>query len=330
MELSSVKNAHLLCYNLSNVVEHVERCGRTCYNSLDKIEPGSAEKFVKARINEGHYSIVEHANFLFRVDGNTYYKLLRRASVCEDCDVEEESVVDGAKALNFSSVIVDGEYRYLVSGNARAWSNVQLREALEVIPEALRTKEYDRSVGLTVDVPGGFCTIIPDIFKLKDITKTELITHTYFTFRFVTDVGAYKDLTRHRKCSFTIESTRWVDYHKERNGGSLCFIDNEFYTSEEERKIISRTFQHIEDAYESLSADGSKTDVKRTILPHGLSAKCVMTANLAELRHMFNLRYKQTTGNVNPVVAATMEKIYKLTREYLMLGFGASFVNSII
>ena len=44
------------------LVEHVERCGRVCYKSEDRITLGSAEKFVDRIRRSGHESVLEHAS----------------------------------------------------------------------------------------------------------------------------------------------------------------------------------------------------------------------------------------------------------------------------
>ena len=45
-----------------SVIEHLERIGRTCYKSADKITEGSAEKFVRGIIKSGHESVIEHVS----------------------------------------------------------------------------------------------------------------------------------------------------------------------------------------------------------------------------------------------------------------------------
>lgn len=42
------------------VLEHLERCGRICYKSEDKINKNSAERFLRAIIKSGHESVIEH------------------------------------------------------------------------------------------------------------------------------------------------------------------------------------------------------------------------------------------------------------------------------
>lgn len=50
-----------------NSAQLIERCGRTCYKSEDKITEASAEKFVKMLLERGHESVIEHAHASFRV-----------------------------------------------------------------------------------------------------------------------------------------------------------------------------------------------------------------------------------------------------------------------
>jgi thymidylate synthase (FAD) len=48
--------------NGSEVLEKLEKIGRVCYRSEDKIKEGSAEKFVRNLIRRGHESVLEHVN----------------------------------------------------------------------------------------------------------------------------------------------------------------------------------------------------------------------------------------------------------------------------
>ena len=49
-----------------NALKFIEKAGRTCYKSEDKITEDSAEKFVKKLIKAGHLAMVEHSNFVIR------------------------------------------------------------------------------------------------------------------------------------------------------------------------------------------------------------------------------------------------------------------------
>lgn len=45
---------------LDGLLQHIERCGRTCYKSEDKITEESAPKFVDMLVKRGHTAMVEH------------------------------------------------------------------------------------------------------------------------------------------------------------------------------------------------------------------------------------------------------------------------------
>ncbi len=47
----------------------IERAGRTCYMSQDRISGGSASRFLRMLISRGHLSVLEHAYATFRVSG---------------------------------------------------------------------------------------------------------------------------------------------------------------------------------------------------------------------------------------------------------------------
>jgi len=49
------------------MLEAIERAGRTCYKSEDKITAGSATEFVRRIITSGHHSVLEHQAITVRV-----------------------------------------------------------------------------------------------------------------------------------------------------------------------------------------------------------------------------------------------------------------------
>ena len=46
--------------NGAKILQKLERCGRVCYKSEDKITEGSAEKFIGMILRSGHESVLEH------------------------------------------------------------------------------------------------------------------------------------------------------------------------------------------------------------------------------------------------------------------------------
>ncbi len=50
-----------------DILKKLERIGRVCYKSEDKISEGSAEKFIGGIIKSGHESVIEHENITVKV-----------------------------------------------------------------------------------------------------------------------------------------------------------------------------------------------------------------------------------------------------------------------
>lgn len=61
----------------------IERCGRVCYKSEDKITPDSAAKFIGMVMARGHHSVIEHAyaTVLFVCDRGVTHELVRHRLV---------------------------------------------------------------------------------------------------------------------------------------------------------------------------------------------------------------------------------------------------------
>lgn len=53
--------------NGEEILKGIERAGRTCYKSEDKITADSARKFVAAIIKSGHESVIEHEKITVRI-----------------------------------------------------------------------------------------------------------------------------------------------------------------------------------------------------------------------------------------------------------------------
>ena len=106
--------------------------------------------------------------------------------------------------------------------------------------------------------------------------------------------NCYKDLTRHRFGSFSIESTRYCNYGKDKFENEIKFIEpvNIDKTSEL-YKDWYRTVDFIEQEYVRMSRMGATPDQMRMILPHSTAAEVTMTANIREWRHILDLRTKK-------------------------------------
>lgn len=65
--------------SFEGIMPLLERAGRTCYRSEDKIGDGTADSFIRNIIKRGHESVIEHASVSVRIicDRSTSHQLVR-------------------------------------------------------------------------------------------------------------------------------------------------------------------------------------------------------------------------------------------------------------
>ena len=117
-----------------------------------------------------------------------------------------------------------------------------------------------------------------------------VLEHEKVTVRICCDVGAYKDITRHRIASFSIESTRYCNYSKDKFGSEISFIEPCNIDDSDLLQDWKNCMQNIETTYNTMAEKGALPDQLRLLLPHSTAAELTMTANIREWRHIFSLR----------------------------------------
>jgi thymidylate synthase (FAD) len=138
----------------SNALEIIERAGRVCYKSEDKIGPGTAESFARGILKRGHESVLEHVSISVRFicDRGVSHELVRHRMAafsqestryCNYGHSGEIAVIkpkfwleDSAEYGLWSAACVEAESVYL-SLMARGASP---QEARTVLPNSLKTE----------------------------------------------------------------------------------------------------------------------------------------------------------------------------------------------
>lgn len=151
------------------------------------------------------------------------------------------------------------------------------------------------------------------IKKLIELNHTAMIEFADITCKLVADTGVLKDITRHRHCSFAVESTRYCNYSKDKFGSELTFIKP--CNMNEDSGIYHtwlKTMKGIEDSYNLMAELGAKPDQLRMILPHSLKSEICMKANIREWRHIFGLRCAPAAHpSVQQVMKMLLIKMYE-------------------
>jgi len=118
-----------------------------------------------------------------------------------------------------------------------------------------------------------------------------VIEHISITVRIVCDRGVLAELTRHRIASFSVESTRYANYSKDKFGNEITVIKPFFwkYGSKQYREW-EKAMAACEKAYMALIESGAKAQEARSVLPNSLKTDIIITANIREWIHIFDLR----------------------------------------
>jgi thymidylate synthase ThyX len=245
----------------------IEKSGRTCYKSEDKITPTSAEAFVRKLIAAGHLAMVEHSSFVVRMP-------------------QPEEVVIGLTAATvaivgkFLNVLQNSDYIYVggsltawyIRGNIVGWDDPIFRAF---------AREYDDLFDIVLikasNTPWRVC---PHDEIPKELQR--------YSAKFICDRGVSHELVRHRPCSFAQESTRYVNYV----GKEMEFIEPDGFEGWPTplRRDFEETCKMTESAYKYFIAQGLKPQQARAVLPNALKTEIVVTADVAEWQHLFNLR----------------------------------------
>ena len=263
-----------------SILKHIERCGRVCYKSEDKITADSAEKFVAGIIKRGHEAVLEHGTFIFQVRPSAYYHLKETVWVLRE-----------RKYKTYLRYTCDR--RYVVSGNVRAWRDFFKYCLWEygAVPSYFCDFLLDNPVLFPeyqgAKLMGNLSSDAVIELKKADLRPgVEQLIHWDETVHFICDRGVSHEIVRHRDAGLCQESTRYCNYSKGGFGGEITVIEPCYLVKNSPRWHMWRTScETAEEYYMAMLETGCTPQEARAVLPNSLKTEVVMTANLREWRH---------------------------------------------
>ena len=250
----------------------IEKAGRTCYRSEDKIVEGSGKVFVDNIIRRGHLSVIEHSNMVIR----SPHKAKNPRKYLEDVDAIYNSP--------FITSMIHNDYVYS-AGNYRAWIEQLNLETIDDI--------FD----------------FHDDLIVTDVNEIPLELHAV-SVEFLTDRAVTHELVRHRLCAFSQESQRYCAY-KQHLEVILPFQYEDIPKTKDSIEMACyhmwvQSVEYAEKAYKYLLSHGERAEKARSVLPNQTATKIVVTAYIPEWIHIFNLRtsaaaYPGIRNLINPV-----------------------------
>lgn len=306
-------SAHLLKHDV-HPYKFIERVGRVCYKSEDKITEDSAERMVKNLVDRNHLAMLEHETIYIRMSNifmRTMFEEVHKDALLHSTDINKKA--DPFKFFN----VTHKRGVHILSGSFRSFLD------LFAIGYNSRTIDYMKS-GLKFMYPLVFgnlnVTYTPNFEKgdCRFLTREEFISayfdrpevishHLTHTILFVCDRGVTHEFVRHRVAAFAQESTRFCNYSSGKFNNEITVIEPCFW----ERDTIEYSewksgCEYCEAKYNRLNELGAVPQQSRTVLPNSLKTELVITAVEEEWQHIVNLRYIGKTGAPHPQMRESM------------------------
>lgn len=139
-----------------------------------------------------------------------------------------------------------------------------------------------------------------------------VIEHYNITVKFICDRGVTHEIVRHRLASYCQESTRYCNYANDKFNGEITVIKPMFLeVGTDGWELWHDACAMAEKFYFDLLDFGCSPQEARAVLPNSLKTELVMTANIREFRHFFNLRCSKAAHPQMREVANMLLKEFK-------------------
>lgn len=310
----------------SNPYNLVERIGRTCYKSEDKITDDSCQKFFTNLVKHQHFAMLEHARLYFEIE-----------CPVSRCIQWRQKISDIFKNIPqvFITSTVDNQYNYSNDAPAR-YDYIGLSISMSHLynPKWKSNRYHDANLFMRIlrsKVEPGYlskleiyeaekelCLIItPYItyYENPDESKCHAFSNAldeFITIKFTCDRGISHELARHR-CAVAQESTRYCNYTKDKFGsGDIEFIYPHDYDIWDDTVKLNFTnlLSACESTYNYMISKNMSPQQARAVLPNALKTEIILTMNNDQWDHFFDVRYRGVTGTPHPDMKEVAEKAY--------------------
>jgi len=149
-----------------------------------------------------------------------------------------------------------------------------------------------------------------------------VLEHAHATFRVTGGSRAFThQLVRHRLCSYTQQSQRYVDE------SSFRYIEPDSIRSNKEaHNLFLRFVENSKDVYTKLQELGVQNEDARFVLPNAIEGQIVITANFREWRHIIELR---GSPEAQWEIRSMAIEVLRLLKNHAPTAFGDFKINNV-
>jgi thymidylate synthase (FAD) len=289
---------------LEGAYKQIERAGRVCYKSEDKITGDSAKPFVDRMIKSGHGAMLEHGTVylampletMLPIEANGWGKYTRNPY-----------------SKGFKVCEVGGRRRVAVTTNLRVLVENGWLDDLQYICEPTEYHERRVTVHFTCD---------------RGVSH-EFVRHR--TMSFAQESTRYCNYSKYKFGNeLTFIEPCWLDMRDTDEGREVtrnwnfdildgCSIIAEEGEFDDARDAFLTSLNVAEHCYLELLQKGWTPQQARAVLPNSLKTELVVTGFTSDWNHFFDLRARGTTGAPHPQAKELAEPLMKefITRKYI-------------
>lgn len=275
-------------FSLIGIKKFIERCGRVCYKSEDRITDDSYEKFVNMLVKRDHARPLEF--------GTVYLKITNKGLSLDNYD---KNHVEDKYISNPYSKVIFGKYPKYNS----------YEEKLEAIQEVYITTNY------RVLVENNW---LDDLKYLCEPTEYHA---KRYTVHFITSRGIMDEFRTHVGLSHLAESSRYCSYDKNRFGNELTFIIPNWVNTncpnkEQEGPSVasiewSTAMLDAEASYMNLIKMGCTAQEAREVLPLSIKSELISCGFEDAWKNFF---YRRCAKDAHPMareIAISLQEKFK-------------------
>lgn len=257
---------------LEGVYKMIEKVGRVCYKSEDKIAEGTAKSFVDRLMKSGHGAMLEHGTiYLMIPNDHQAYNFFG-----------DNWVRDTYGASPYSSVVWDSDKIYITT-NLRVLVENGWLDDLKYLCEP--TEYHVKRVTVHFVADAG---VMREFFRHRVFSMAQESTRycNYSKDKFGSELTFILPL--------------WVNQNPKD-------IDSNSYAD----VVFRERLYTVEKTYLTLLKEGWTPQQARVVLPLSIKAEGVMTGFTSDWKHFFDLRALGTTGAPHPQAKELAEPLFE-------------------
>jgi len=299
--------------NCEDYLKWIEKIGRICYKSENKITEISAKNFIKIILNKKHNSVLEHLYLYLH-----FYK-------------EEKGKINKFKKIfNEFFSFIENKDHFVIIGNLRSfWEKCSFLyndgdciQLMNNISKNLFSLFEENNFNLNVSNNISFLNNEKKLFDI--FNKESIIEELPETFHIITNRKVSHEIIRHRRSEnipneedFAIsqESTRYCNYSKDKFNSEISFILPTWFENCDVSNPLYQIWynsciKNEEDYMKYIKINNSPQEAS-LLLNHSLKTEFYITKKIKWWRHFLNLRITNAYPEIMVVANYIHEELKK-------------------